>query len=100
MIEQKGIQTYLVFEDETCCIGSVLDGENLYDLIEWQDDSAGYLVMHSIPRIGDVIFINYFWFEVTGVRHNIYPGREEAFLGHTTSIRVKQIKLDDPRTNW
>lgn len=99
MSEQCGIKVYIKFEDAICGIGSQLDGENIYDLIHWQDNSPGYLVMNTLPRLGEVIYIDSFWLEVTGVMHKIFPGGE-VFYGHMVSIRVKQIPLNDPRTNW
>jgi hypothetical protein len=99
MTEENGIKVYLKFEDEVCSIGSVLDGDNLYDVIHWHDDSPGYLVLSTIPRVGEIIYIDAFWLEVTGIMHKVFPGAE-VFYGQTVSIRVKQIPLNDPRTNW
>jgi ppGpp synthetase/RelA/SpoT-type nucleotidyltranferase len=53
MSDQTGIQVYLKFEDEICQVGSVLDGQNLHDLITWKDSSPGHLVLNVIPRVGN-----------------------------------------------
>jgi hypothetical protein len=98
MSDQTGIQVYLKFEDEICQMGSVLDGQNLYDLIAWKDSSPGYLVLNVIPRVGEVIFTDSFWLEVTGVLHKVFPETAEPFHSHLVSIRVKQIAVGDSRT--
>ena len=41
MCEQNGIRVHLKFEDEICNIGSVLDGDNLLDLISWRENILG-----------------------------------------------------------
>lgn len=100
MESQNAVQVYLKIEDETCKIGSQIDGQNFYDLINWEDDSPGYLLLCVVPRVGESIYIDSFWFEVTGIIHKIFTGSDIPFHGHTVSIRVKQIPLADPRTRW
>jgi hypothetical protein len=100
MKELKVLNVLLKIEQEVCAIGSHLDGRNLYDLIKWHDDMFGCLILHTLPRIGEVIRLDGFWFEVTGIMHDIHPEYEELSYAQTFSIRVKQIPLDDPRTKW
>jgi hypothetical protein len=90
------IPMYIKFEDEICNIGSQLDGQNFYDLIDWDEYDSGRRLVKMIPRIGEIVEMDSIWFEVIGVKHkpSLTP------LWGSVHILLKQIPLEDSRTKW
>ena len=101
MSNSQTTECYVRFENEICDIGSQLDGKNLFDLIEWHQyddggDFQGEILLKVIPRIGETVHLNDFWFEVIDIRHRIYAPNSRNKM----HLLLRQLKRVDPRTKW
>ena len=96
---------YIHFEKSTCDIGSVLDGKDLDELIDFdqRDNDLNVFYANSVPRKGETLELSCgggcIWFEVLEVRHKLVPNYPDLSC-QTAHLLVRQIPLDDPRVKW
>lgn len=96
---------YITFDDSICKIGSQLDGQDLNEIVEFdeRDRDLNVFYSYSVPRKGETLELSCgagcIWFEVLEVRQKLRP-RHSEFSCQTAELLVRQIPLNDPRTRW
>jgi len=97
------INLYIIFENPICNICSVADGQNLYDLIRF-DESEGDIhsyYIDTVPRTGETVelYSSYgsHFFTVLKVHHSLSCRQNTS---HFVKVLLRQISLTDNNLRW